>query len=1215
MQLGPYQLRTPLGAGTDGLAYRARDTRDGGPVEVWLLEGARADADRWPARNKRLRQAALLQHPAALTIRELCLEEAPPYLALEWTGEATLAGKDLFREPLPLDRVLADMGSLASALAEAHALGLIHGRLTPDRIRAATGRRFLIDFCRLDVNPSADVLPAGIVASFQAPECLDGEGIEPAADVYSLGALLAWLLTGEAVPPADRLKSGIDRMPILDPLPPNQRDAFRAWLADLLASDPDARPSAREAEQRLTLFRNRLGANASVEALTREVAAVGLVSNASDRLPGERLGRFQLREKLGQGGMGAVYRAEDVTDGTVVAIKVIRPELAEQPQALKRLQKEARLLARVNNPCVANLLEINEDQGVHYLAIEFVPGQNVGSLLEERGCFDEPTALAILADVARALLDAHEIGIVHRDIKPDNIILVGAPAAEGTPPRAKLLDFGLARQVEQSVSQQLTRTGDAIGTPLYMAPEQCTGQGTIRPSADVYAMGATLFHLLAGRPPFVGADAVGTLLMHCSDPVPSLARFNPRVSDGVCRIVEKALAKSPEARYPDAAALLHDLQRLARGEPTRLAIHPRLPTGDPRRTWQFDWTWELESSPAQLWPHVSDTERLNRAVGLPGVQFTSQVDTRRGVRRYGRFRKAGLINAWQEHPFEWIEGRRMGVLREYHQGVFKWLVSIVELAPRAGGGTTLTHRVRLEPRGLFGQIVAAIEVGIKGRRSVERVYHRIDAALAGKLTGGATVDAFEKPARLSGAARRRLERLLGELGTCGVDPAVSERLGDFLAEAPPQEVARIRPLALARRLALAPDQFVEACLYAAQKGLLILLWDILCPVCRIPTQVTDTLKALREHGHCEACNLDFNLDFANSVEMIFRVHPEIRASDLRTYCIGGPIHSPHVVSQARLAPGECLEMDLNLTEGAYRFRGPQLPYAIDFRVSPRGGASRWDLRLPRPPEAELPRVLRAGTQLLALTNDHDQELVVRVERTAPRADALTAGRAWSLALFRQLYPGEILASGQLISVATMTLLTTHLEAIGELYREWGDVRAAALVHEHFRLLEEHIRQEGGALVKTSNAGLLAVFHETASAVGAALEMQPLLRRTPATRALRLGVGVHRGPAVAATLNDRLDYLGSVVDLSMELARHASEGEVLLSQTVAADPQVAILSRRQRLRGEPRTVNLPGWPDFPVHRLLVESGEVGPPPPAPPREIVPLARDAVERQTR
>ena len=185
---------------------------------------------------------------------------------------------------------------------------------------------------------------------------------------------------------------------------------------------------------------------------------------------------------------------------------------------------------------------------------------------------------------------------------------------------------------------------------------------------------------------------------------------------------------------------------------------------------------------------------------------------------------------------------------------------------------------------------------------------------------------------MPGPRRHRLDRLLDRLADRGVDAAVVERLGEYLARGSVQEIARIRPLALADRFGLDPDQVVAACLHGAREGLLELHWDLLCPVCRISCQVTDTLRAIAEHAHCEACHLDFQLDFANSIELIFRVHPEIREADLGTYCVGGPAHSPHVPAQVRVAPRERIELELELSEGSYRLRGPQLPWTLDFPV-------------------------------------------------------------------------------------------------------------------------------------------------------------------------------------------------------------------------------------------------------------------------------------------
>src|SRR5262249_22723482 len=156
---------------------------------------------------------------------------------------------------------------------------------------------------------------------------------------------------------------------------------------------------------------------------------------------------------------------------------------------------------------------------------------------------------------------------------------------------------------------------------------------------------------------------------------------------------------------------------------------------------------------------------------------------------------------------------------------------------------------------------------------------------------------------------------------------------------------RIRPLALARRLDLGADAVVTGCLHAAQLGLVVLLWDILCPICRVPSEIKETLRELRGHGKCAACNLDFELDFANSVELIFRAHSQIRTSELATYCVAGPGRMPHVAAQVRLAAGERLALELALPEGAYRLGGPQLGFAVTFRVQPGAPAGRWEVSL------------------------------------------------------------------------------------------------------------------------------------------------------------------------------------------------------------------------------------------------------------------------------
>src|SRR5262249_50762922 len=160
------------------------------------------------------------------------------------------------------------------------------------------------------------------------------------------------------------------------------------------------------------------------------------------------------------------------------------------------------------------------------------------------------------------------------------------------------------------------------------------------------------------------------------------------------------------------------------GEATSIGAHPKLPECPPHERLEFDFRWDLDAAPRQLWPLVSNTERLNRAIGLPAVDYRTEAGPEGPIRRLASARQGGLAASWVEHPFEWVEPRRMGVLREYSKGPFSWMVSLVELTPRPGGGTALHHRVRLAVKNPLLRAAARLMVGRDAKRGLERVYRR-----------------------------------------------------------------------------------------------------------------------------------------------------------------------------------------------------------------------------------------------------------------------------------------------------------------------------------------------------------------------------------------------------------------------------------------------------------------------------------------------------------
>jgi len=280
-----------------------------------------------------------------------------------------------------------------------------------------------------------------------------------------------------------------------------------------------------------------------------------------DNLVGQNLGRYHVIEPLGQGGMAAVYKAFDTTLERNVAIKIIRSdrkEGTEQNDFLRRFQREAKALAQLDHPYILKVLDYGEQEGMPYLVMPFIQG---GTLKDKLGSpMPCRQAAALLAPVAQALDYAHQRGIIHRDVKPANILISesGAPL---------LSDFGIAKIIGGGgESTQLTATGVGIGTPDYMAPEQWMGKADA--GTDIYSLGVVFFQMVTGRLPFTAETPAAVLIMHMQDPLPRPSDFVPDLPEAVEQVIFKALAKDPADRFDSMGAFAQALEKIAAGDLT-----------------------------------------------------------------------------------------------------------------------------------------------------------------------------------------------------------------------------------------------------------------------------------------------------------------------------------------------------------------------------------------------------------------------------------------------------------------------------------------------------------------------------------------------------------------------------------------------------------------------------------------------------------------------
>jgi len=342
---------------------------------------------------------------------------------------------------------------------------------------------------------------------------------------------------------------------------PADSQICRLVVEQHLATEKEVRVAAQH--------QRKLASNGDARSISEILVELGFLTRTqADRLldgnedsggrPAQQIPGYQLQKRIGAGAMAVVYRAKQLSLDRIVAVKVLPKRLSKNEEFVDRFYREGCAAAALNHNNIVQAIDVSESGGFHYFVMEYVEGSTVYEELAGGKVYDEAEAVAIIRQMADALLHAHKRGIIHRDVKPKNIMLTKERVA-------KLADMGLARAASD-LELAMAEAGRAYGTPYYISPEQIRGEVNIDHRADIYSLGATFYHMLTGRVPFEGPTPSAVMHKHLKEPLTPPDHINTRLTVGCAAMIEMMMAKRRDQRYPSCRELLDDLDLLARGQ-------------------------------------------------------------------------------------------------------------------------------------------------------------------------------------------------------------------------------------------------------------------------------------------------------------------------------------------------------------------------------------------------------------------------------------------------------------------------------------------------------------------------------------------------------------------------------------------------------------------------------------------------------------------------
>jgi len=526
------------------------------------------------------------------------------------------------------------------------------------------------------------------------------------------------------------------------------------------------------------------------------------------------------------------------------------------------------------------------------------------------------------------------------------------------------------------------------------------------------------------------------------------------------------------------------------------------------------WVFDVKASRDEAWKYVSDTSRFNRELGL-----TPRQQEEKDGKLHVTTTMLGFAQEWIEDPWTWLAGETIGCVRRYSRGMAKRSQTVFHIED-AGDFRRVYVYFGWQPANAFWKLFLQMAMP-----QVKKKFAANFAKLNVHSSALSAENAFrQSPEPLSDDARQRLHDIQLELNSRNLPPDLVRRLCEFVATGDEMDLETIRILPLARQWKVDTRDLLVASLHATRLGLLKISWEVICPHCRGSRFSAGTLGDIPEESECGICEVDFTTDQAESVEVVFHVHPSIRKISQALYCAAEPAKKTHIKIQQRLQPGQTVALQAPLREGIYRARAR--------------GAEEFKIQVKRDEPANI-----------RYTNPLSTETLFVVEELWWESTALRPAQVFSLPDFRDLFSEEHLSSNVKLYVGEQAILFTDIVGSTKFYSQVGDAKAFKEVRAHFQEVFGDVRAHHGVVVKTIGDAVMAAFSSPQEALAAAVEIQRRFHLLRADTSIRLRISVHSGPVIAVQLNTGIDYFGNTVNFAAKIQGVAGACEIAMSDMI------------------------------------------------------------------